>query len=802
MKILIKLTLIILCLIKSHMAFSQSIHYPLSKEYYGVRGERIFVLSDNDDDPNDFSNKRIFHYDNRYSHNEPPEFTNNRFDQPESAVVLKDGINLSHLPDESEEFFGLSGFKGSSTPYDSNNYAYTICFWINFSNDFLNTSEIRISPYKVSEFLYDDNGNIELPYHTLGSRIDFNSDSSGFNSADFSLIAFSDHPIFMEINYTYNLVEHKKILTNISEDDWFFFAVSTDLFFVNTFVGKYNKSTGSYEELSKSFYGIGTFYQKLNNDTEIGLLNITGPSVIVPIDKSFAMSDFMVTRRALTFDEIDAKYRQSDFPAPPSLFDPADGSPAVSEGEAIDAMVSADGQCKFYQVPDKGYELYHYTNKGESVFSTGNEHFSSVLIENQASLGTIHGLEVHHTNYDGEGQHKGIWRGFGEGSYQEEPYTMYLYSKPELEDLIANDGFMATRDLIAEDDDGCVLVGISDNTNNHVNWSDEDGGEAYLEEDLFEKGSNWDNNQREFGKFYDGNYNPKLQIGLISTDGKCLYDIDTNYGGWALYHYSDKSNPVYETVSYKDFDDMVLLPNGFPPLEYQTFPVDGNRVKRTDLNILVFNSPQTRVHPTYSPNSGMHRPYFLFLLSRDEVLAAYKANTDLILDETPNISEYYSMPPATLERLLYGEDNFKDNNRVEGDDDGCILVSYSDLKSATYPNGLDHYTWTDEAISEAVNTSTLLASSKLPANEATTILLIPNPASDVVNIAYDSPKGGDTTIGIYNLAGVELMSNKYNAAKGANTQSLDISALVRGIYIVKVIGGGVDSSTQLAIQRE
>ena len=82
------------------------------------------------------------------------------------------------------------------------------------------------------------------------------------------------------------------------------------------------------------------------------------------------------------------------------------------------------------------------------------------------------------------------------------------------------------------------------------------------------------------------------------------------------------------------------------------------------------------------------------------------------------------------------------------------------------------------------------------------LLLTPNPATNKVSVVYDSATGGVTTIGVYTLAGVELMSQKVNSKIGINKQNLNVTKLVKGVYIVKVTGGGVNSSTQLAIEKE
>jgi len=59
----------------------------------------------------------------------------------------------------------------------------------------------------------------------------------------------------------------------------------------------------------------------------------------------------------------------------------------------------------------------------------------------------------------------------------------------------------------------------------------------------------------------------------------------------------------------------------------------------------------------------------------------------------------------------------------------------------------------------------------------------PNPATNKISIATNSNLQGETTICIFNMNGAILQQNKF---KNQNLIELDVSALAKGIYLVKI----------------
>ena len=69
--------------------------------------------------------------------------------------------------------------------------------------------------------------------------------------------------------------------------------------------------------------------------------------------------------------------------------------------------------------------------------------------------------------------------------------------------------------------------------------------------------------------------------------------------------------------------------------------------------------------------------------------------------------------------------------------------------------------------------------------------IYPVPASDFINISLDNIGNDQISIEVYDLLGRQNMSTISNVINGKT--SLNISGLIRGIYVLKVISGTTTS---------
>ena len=65
----------------------------------------------------------------------------------------------------------------------------------------------------------------------------------------------------------------------------------------------------------------------------------------------------------------------------------------------------------------------------------------------------------------------------------------------------------------------------------------------------------------------------------------------------------------------------------------------------------------------------------------------------------------------------------------------------------------------------------------------------PNPASNILNIAFDAPRSGTAGITITNTTGQTVMELKANMQQGSNQQQINATALSSGVYFVQVKQG-------------
>jgi Metallo-peptidase family M12B Reprolysin-like/Secretion system C-terminal sorting domain/Bacterial pre-peptidase C-terminal domain/Fibronectin type III domain len=81
------------------------------------------------------------------------------------------------------------------------------------------------------------------------------------------------------------------------------------------------------------------------------------------------------------------------------------------------------------------------------------------------------------------------------------------------------------------------------------------------------------------------------------------------------------------------------------------------------------------------------------------------------------------------------------------------------------------------------------------------IKVYPIPATNSVNLAFDATRKGSSIITITNQLGAEMMRKTVSASEGINFNTVDVSRLVNGVYIIKVQTGDNFRTEKLVIQR-
>jgi hypothetical protein len=72
-------------------------------------------------------------------------------------------------------------------------------------------------------------------------------------------------------------------------------------------------------------------------------------------------------------------------------------------------------------------------------------------------------------------------------------------------------------------------------------------------------------------------------------------------------------------------------------------------------------------------------------------------------------------------------------------------------------------------------------------NGAGLLLIYPNPAKDQLNVEYTTTRGGKLEMQVIDSKGAVLMSQKVSVSTGKNLETLNISSLAQGMYILKYI---------------
>jgi hypothetical protein len=79
----------------------------------------------------------------------------------------------------------------------------------------------------------------------------------------------------------------------------------------------------------------------------------------------------------------------------------------------------------------------------------------------------------------------------------------------------------------------------------------------------------------------------------------------------------------------------------------------------------------------------------------------------------------------------------------------------------------------------------------------------PNPArGNSLHVDYESNNGSTLSIRILNMLGVALVDKKFDVSKGMNTLTLDISRLLKGLYLLEIVDSPKRYVEKLVVENE
>jgi hypothetical protein len=138
-----------------------------------------------------------------------------------------------------------------------------------------------------------------------------------------------------------------------------------------------------------------------------------------------------------------------------------------------------------------------------------------------------------------------------------------------------------------------------------------------------------------------------------------------------------------------------------------------------------------------------------------------------------------------------------------------VLDAYGDGFDSGYGNGLVEV-WINGALlagvsnfpsgSEAMDAFSLDAVAGVNEMLNSTLRVFPNPANDVVHVAFDA-NNADYSINISDLQGRNIQQNVYSALSGAQDITLNVSDLSAGTYVVQITSNGVTSTKNIVIKK-
>lgn len=112
--------------------------------------------------------------------------------------------------------------------------------------------------------------------------------------------------------------------------------------------------------------------------------------------------------------------------------------------------------------------------------------------------------------------------------------------------------------------------------------------------------------------------------------------------------------------------------------------------------------------------------------------------------------------------------------------EGNLMITKTDGNSGIYAiSNIRYLSFTDYILN--------VSEQKLQQNNST--LIYPNPASDLLQVKYESEKAGNFQIKIIDLQGKLIKQVTLNSQYGTNYAILDVSGLTQGLYIFQLQNG-------------
>ena len=85
-------------------------------------------------------------------------------------------------------------------------------------------------------------------------------------------------------------------------------------------------------------------------------------------------------------------------------------------------------------------------------------------------------------------------------------------------------------------------------------------------------------------------------------------------------------------------------------------------------------------------------------------------------------------------------------------------------------------------------------------DENATIEIYPNPASDILMVAFDSDHGRETTISIYDLTGKLILTSAQISTSTEEELKINISSLSDGYYVAQISNGTMQQTKRFVKQ--
>jgi len=137
-----------------------------------------------------------------------------------------------------------------------------------------------------------------------------------------------------------------------------------------------------------------------------------------------------------------------------------------------------------------------------------------------------------------------------------------------------------------------------------------------------------------------------------------------------------------------------------------------------------------------------------------------------------------------------------------------VLDSYGDGYDSGYGNGLVEVYVNGTMLagvsnfpsgSEAMDAFSLDAVAGVNEMLNTTLRVFPNPANDVLHVAFDA-NNADYSINISDLQGRNIQHADYSALSGSQDIALNVSDLSAGTYVIQITSNGVTTTKNVVIK--